>query len=184
MVQVDVRGEHIGRRVAVDVPLVGTVKDTVAALLPHLDTARDTAHLDRMRSHYRRTRKRLDALADSHGDRGPIHPQSVATAIDRLAADDAIFLADVGTPTLWAARYLRMNGRRRLLGSFNHGTMANALPQAIGVQASHPGRQVVALSGDGGLAMLMGELLTLRQERLPVKVVVFNTPRKATAKCA
>jgi len=174
VVQVDVRGEHIGRRVRVEVGLVGTVKDTIAALLPHLDTSRDAAHLSRMTSHYRRTRERLDALAHSHGNRGPIHPQVLATAIDSLAADDAVFLADVGTPTLWAARYLRMNGRRRLLGSFNHGTMANALPQAIGVQASHPGRQVVTLSGDGGLAMLMGELLTLRQQHLPVKVIVLN----------
>jgi len=174
VVQVDVRGEHIGRRVPVEVALVGTVKDTIEALLPRLTTARGTAHLDRMRSHYRRTRERLDALAQGHGDRGPIHPQTLARTIDRRAAADAVFVADVGTPTLWAARYLRMNGQRRLLGSFNHGTMANALPQAIGVQASHPGRQVVALSGDGGLAMLMGELLTLRQQRLPVKVVVFN----------
>jgi pyruvate dehydrogenase (quinone) len=94
--------------------------------------------------------------------------------VDRVAADDAVFLADVGTPTLWAARYRRLNGRRRLVGSFNHGSMANALPQAIGVQASHPGRQVVTLSGDGGLSMLMGELITLRQQRLPVKVVVLN----------
>ena len=94
--------------------------------------------------------------------------------LDKVASDDAVFTADVGTPTLWAARYLRMNGRRRLLGSFNHGTMADALPLAIGVQASHPGRQVVSLSGDGGLAMLMGELLTLRQQHLPVKVVVLN----------
>jgi pyruvate dehydrogenase (quinone) len=98
----------------------------------------------------------------------------VAATIDRLAADDAVFTADVGTPCIWAARYLRMNGRRRLVGSFNHGSMANALPHAIGVQASHPGRQVVTMSGDGGLAMLLGELITLRQQRLPVKVVVFN----------
>jgi pyruvate dehydrogenase (quinone) len=174
VVQVDVRGEHIGRRVPVEVGLVGTVKDTIEALLPRLQNGRDATHLARMQSHYRRTRERIDALAGSHGDRGPIHPQFTATAVDRMAADDAVFLADVGTPTLWAARYLRMNGRRRLLGSFNHGTMANALPQAIGVQASHPGRQVVTLSGDGGLAMLMGELLTLRQQRLPVKVVVLN----------
>jgi pyruvate dehydrogenase (quinone) len=174
VVQVDVRGEHIGRRVPVDIGLVGTVTDTIAALLPHLDTTRDAAHLGRMTSHYRRTRQRLDALAQTHGDHGPIHPQTLAVAIDRLAADDAVFLADVGTPTLWAARYLTMNGRRRLIGSFNHGTMANALPQAIGVQASHSARQVVTLSGDGGLAMLLGELLTLRQQRLPVKVVVFN----------
>ncbi len=174
VVQVDVRGEQIGRRVRVDVPLVGTVKDTVAALKDRLDRDRDPRHLEVMRAHYQRTRKRLDALSHARGDRGPIHPQVLARAIDALAADDAVFLADVGTPTLWAARYLRMNGRRRLLGSFNHGTMANALPQAIGVQASQPGRQVVALSGDGGLAMMMGELLTLRQQRLPVKVVVFN----------
>jgi pyruvate dehydrogenase (quinone) len=98
----------------------------------------------------------------------------VAKAIDRLAAGDAVFLPDVGSPTVWASRYLSMNGRRRLVGSFNHGTMANAMPQAIGVQASHPGRQVVTLSGDGGLAMMMGDLLTLRQQHLPVKVVVFN----------
>jgi pyruvate dehydrogenase (quinone) len=174
VVQVDVRGEQIGHRVAVEVGLVGTVKDTVEALLPHLNTDRDEDHLNTMTAHYRRTRKRLDALANTHADRGPIHPQVIAMAIDRAASDDAVFLADVGTPTLWAARYLTMNGRRRLIGSFNHGTMANAMPQAIGVQASHPGRQVVTLSGDGGLAMMLGDLLTLRQQRLPVKVVVLN----------
>jgi len=174
VIQVDVRGEHIGRRIPVDIALVGSVKDTIVALLPMLDSGRDGTHLDQMQSHYRRARKRLDALADTHGDHGPIHPQVTAAAMDRVAADDAVFLADVGTPVLWAARYLRLNGRRRLIGSFNHGTMANALPQAIGVQASHPGREVVSLSGDGGLSMLMGELITLRQHRLPVKVVVLN----------
>jgi pyruvate dehydrogenase (quinone) len=174
VVQVDIRGEHIGRRVAVDVGLVGTVKDTVEALMPHLETASDTAHLERMQAHYRQTREKLDALASGEGDAGPIHPQLTATTLDRLAADDAVFTADVGTPTLWAARYLRMNGRRRLLGSFNHGSMADALALAIGAQASNPERQVVSLSGDGGLAMLMGELLTLRQQHLPVKVVVLN----------
>jgi pyruvate dehydrogenase (quinone) len=173
IVQVDIRGENIGRRVPVDVPLVGTVRDTVSALLPHLRDARHDAHLKRMLAHYRRTRKRLDALAKP-GGRGPLHPQFVTAAVDRLGAEDAVFLPDVGTPTLWAARYLRMNGRRRLIGSFVHGSMANALPQAIGVQAAHPDRQVVALSGDGGLSMLMGELLTLRQQRLPVKIVVLN----------
>jgi pyruvate dehydrogenase (quinone) len=174
VVQVDVRGEHIGRRVRVDVGLLGTVKNTGPALLALLKNGRDATHLARMRSHYRRTRERLDALADTHSDRGPIHPQTVAKAIDRLAAEDAVFLPDVGSPTVWAARYLSMNGRRRLIGSFNHGTMANAMPQAIGVQASHPGRQVVTLSGDGGLSMMLGDLLTLRQQHLPVKVVVLN----------
>ncbi len=174
VIQVDVRGERIGRRVPVDVPLAGTVKDTVDALLPLIKAKGDPAHLDRMTAHYRRARKRMDHLAGAGRASSPVHPQFVAATIDRLAADDAVFTADVGTPCIWAARYLRMNGRRRLIGSFNHGSMANALPHAIGAQASQPGRQVVTLSGDGGLAMLLGELITLRQQRLPVKVVVFN----------
>ncbi|XVU29257.1 ubiquinone-dependent pyruvate dehydrogenase [Actinoplanes sp. CA-054009] len=174
VIQVDVRGERIGRRVPIDVPLVGTVKDTAAALLPRIKEGRDGEHLDRMVKHYRRTRRQFDALAHEGRKGRTLHPQALVAAVDRVAADDAVFLADVGTPTLWTARYLRMNGRRRLIGSFNHGTMANALPQAIGVQASQPGRQVVTFSGDGGLAMLLGELLTLRQQRLPVKVIVLN----------
>ena len=174
VIQVDVRGERIGRRVPVEVPLVGTVKDTVDALLPLITVKPASAHLDRMTAHYRRARGRMDKLARDRQNDSPLHPQFVAATINRVAADDAVFTADVGTPCIWAARYLRMNGRRRLIGSFNHGSMANALPHAIGAQASQPGRQVVALSGDGGLAMLLGELITLRQQRLPVKVVVFN----------
>ncbi|HZE04868.1 MAG TPA: thiamine pyrophosphate-dependent enzyme, partial [Solirubrobacteraceae bacterium] len=174
VIQVDIRGEHIGRRVPVEVPLVGTVADTALALTPLLHTKTDSEHLERMRRHYARARARLDRLASEDGNRSPLHPQYVTAVLDQLADDDAVFLADVGTLTVWAARYLRMNGRRRLLGSFTHGSMANALPQAIGVQASQPGRQVITLSGDGGLAMLMGDLLTLRQLQLPVKIVVFN----------
>jgi pyruvate dehydrogenase (quinone) len=174
VIQVDVRGERIGRRVPVEVPLVGTVKDTVDALLPLITPKKDSAHLHRLTAHYRRARGRIDKLARDRRNDSPLHPQYVAATIDRLAADDAVFTFDVGTPSIWAARYLRMNGRRRLVGSFSHGSMANALPHAIGVQASHPGRQVVTMSGDGGLAMLLGELITLRQQRLPVKVVVFN----------
>jgi pyruvate dehydrogenase (quinone) len=174
VIQVDVRGERIGRRVPVAFPLVGTVRDTVDALLPLLVAKDDSAHLDRMTAHYRRARGRLDKLARDRRNESPLHPQYVAATVDRLAAADAVFTADVGTPCIWAARYLRMNGTRRLIGSFNHGSMANALPHAIGAQASHPGRQVIALSGDGGIAMLLGELITLRQRHLPVKVVVFN----------
>ena len=175
VIQVDVRGEQIGRRVAVGYPLVGTVKDTVDALLPMLTVKTDTAHLDVMTAHYRRARAQLDKLAADKRDASPLHPQYVAATIDKLAAPDAVFTADVGSPCIWTARYLRMNGTRRLIGSFNHGSMANALPHAIGAQAAAgPGRQVVALSGDGGLAMLLGELITLRQQHLPVKVVVFN----------
>ena len=174
VIQVDVRGERIGRRTPVQVPLVGTVRDTVDALLPMIMAKTDAGHLDRMTAHYRRARGRLDKLARDRRNDSPLHPQYVAATINRLAAADAVFTADVGTPCIWAARYLRMNGTRRLIGSFNHGSMANALPHAIGVQASHPGRQVITLSGDGGLAMLLGELITLRQQHLPVKVVVFN----------
>ena len=174
VVQVDVRGEQIGKRIPVQVPLVGTVGATIDALLPLVTAKADTAHLDRMTAHYRRARARLDKLARDRRNDSPLHPQYVAAAIDKLAAADAVFTVDVGTPCIWAARYLRMNGARRLIGSFNHGSMANALPHAIGAQASHPGRQVVALCGDGGLAMLIGELITLRQMRLPVKVVVFD----------
>jgi thiamine pyrophosphate-dependent acetolactate synthase large subunit-like protein len=174
VIQVDVRGEQIGRRVAVDIGLVGTVRDTIEALLPKLAAKADSEHLDRITAHNRRARARLDDLATDSASSSPLHPQFVAGSIDRLASGDAIFTADVGTPTIWAARYLHMNGRRRLLGSFNHGSMANALPQGIGAQASHPGRQVVVLAGDGGVAMLLGELITLRQMHLPVKVIVFN----------
>jgi pyruvate dehydrogenase (quinone) len=174
VLQVDTRGEQIGRRTRVDVPLVGTVRDTITALLPRLTAKTEAGHLDRMREHYKKARERLDDLAVNDGNRSPIHPQFAARTLDRLAAADAVFLPDVGTPVIWAARYLHMNGRRRLVGSFNHGTMANALAQAIGVQASHPGRQVITLSGDGGLAMLLGDLITLHQLNLPVKLVVFT----------
>ena len=174
VIQVDVRGERIGRRLSVQVPLVGTVKDTIGALLPLIAPKADTGHLDRMTAHYRRARAQLDKLARPGRGGSPLHPQFVAATIDRLAAPDAVFTADVGTPCIWAARYLRMNRTRRLIGSFNHGSMANALPQAIGAQASQPGRQVIALAGDGGVAMLLGELLTLHQQQLSVKLVIFN----------
>ncbi|HEY0523643.1 MAG TPA: ubiquinone-dependent pyruvate dehydrogenase [Stellaceae bacterium] len=172
--QVDIRGENLGRRCRLDLGVIGDVKATIAALLPRLAAKQDRAHLDRALAHYRDARKGLDDLAVGHPGRKPIHPQYLTRMIDRAAAEDAIFTCDVGTPTIWAARYLTMNGRRRLLGSFWHGSMANAMPQAIGVQAAFPKRQVVSLSGDGGFAMLMGDFLTLTQHGLPVKVVVFN----------
>jgi pyruvate dehydrogenase (quinone) len=174
VVQVDVRGEQIGRRTRVDLGLIGHVRETLQALTPLLDPKADGAYLNRCLEHYARTRKDLDDLATGEPGRMPIHPQYVAKLVNDLASDEAIVTCDVGTPTVWAARYLRMNGRRRLLGSFVHGSMANALPQAIGAQAALPDRQVISLSGDGGVAMLLGDLLTLKQLNLPVKVVVFN----------
>ncbi len=174
VVQIDIRGEQLGRRTKVDYGFVGDTKATLRALLPRLEHKEDDKHLKAALEHYRKTRQGLDELATDGSGKKPIHPQYVVRVLDELAAEDAIFSCDVGTPTIWAARYLTMNGKRRLLGSFNHGSMANALPQAIGAQVSHPGRQVVTLSGDGGLAMLMGDLLSLRQLQAPVKVIVFK----------
>ena len=174
IVQIDLRGEQLGRRTKVDYGFVGDTKTTLAALLPKLDQNKDDQHLKTSLEHYQKTRKGLEELATDGSGKNPIHPQYVVRMLDELAAEDAIFTCDVGTPTIWAARYLTMNGKRRLLGSFNHGSMANALPQAIGAQVSQPGRQVVSLSGDGGLAMLLGELLSLRQLRAPVKIIVFR----------
>jgi pyruvate dehydrogenase (quinone) len=174
IVQVDLRGEQIGRRTKVDLGLVGDVKSTLSALNPQLKAKRSDTHLSATLKHYSEARKDLDELAtDKPGD-GSIHPQYIAKLLDQLAMEDAVFSCDVGTPTIWAARYLHMNGKRRLLGSFTHGSMANALPQAIGAQVSYPGRQVISMSGDGGLAMLMGDLLSLAQLNLPVKLIVFN----------
>jgi pyruvate dehydrogenase (quinone) len=174
IVQIDIRGEQIGRRTKVDLGLVGDVKSTLAALSPQLRAKSDDTHLSASLRHYTEARKGLDDLATGEPGQKPVHPQYVAKILDELAAEDAVFTCDVGTPTIWAARYLHMNGKRRLLGSFTHGSMANALPQAVGAQVSHPGRQVISLSGDGGLAMLMGDLLSLRQLQLPVKTIVFN----------
>jgi pyruvate dehydrogenase (quinone) len=174
VVQIDVRGEQLGRRAKLDFGFVGDTKATLRALLPKLQQNRYEAHLKRSVEHYREARKGLDDLAQPDLGKKTIHPQYVAHVLNKLAAEDAIFTCDVGTPTIWAARYLTMNGKRRIIGSFTHGSMANAMPQAIGAQISHPGRQVISMSGDGGLAMLMGDLLTLRQHQVPIKIVVFK----------
>jgi pyruvate dehydrogenase (quinone) len=174
IVQIDLRGEQLGRRTKVDYGFVGDTKTTLRALRPKLNQNDNDKHLKASLGHYKNARKDLDELATEGSGKKPIHPQYVVRVLDELAAKDAIFSCDVGTPTIWAARYLTMNGKRRLLGSFNHGSMANALPQAIGAQVSHPGRQVVSLSGDGGLAMLMGDLLSLQQLQAPVKIIVFK----------
>lgn len=174
VIQVDIRGRNLGRRTPIDLGLRGSVADTLAALQPLLRPKTDREHLDRSLRHYRKTRAQLDSLAVNDRDKTPIRPEYVAALANRLASDEAVFTCDVGSPVVWAARYVTMNGRRRLIGSFNHGTMANALPHAIGAQTAFPGRQVVALAGDGGLTMLFGELVTLIQNRLPVKVIVFN----------
>jgi len=174
VIQIDIRGEQLGRRTKLDYGLVGDTKATLQALLPKLKQNADDKHLKLSLEHYRKARKALDELATEGAQRRGSHPQFVAREINNLALDDTIFTCDVGTPTIWASRYLKMNGKRRLLGSFVHGSMANALPQAIGAQLTRQDRQVISMSGDGGVSMLMGDLLTLRQLNLPVKVVVFR----------
>jgi pyruvate dehydrogenase (quinone) len=177
IVQIDIRGEKLGNRTPLTMGLVGDVQSTIAALLPRLRDKSDRTFLDKALSHYRAARKDLDDLTVGHAGRKPIHPQYLTKMLSDAAAEDAIFTCDVGMCTVWSARYLKMNGKRRLLGSFNHGSMANAMPQAIGAQAAFPNRQVIALSGDGGFTMLMGDLLTLTQMELPVKVVVFHNSK-------
>ena len=172
--QVDVRAENIGRRAHVDLGVVGDVRTTIGALLPLLEQKKDDSHLVQAREHYIKSRRSLNELAEVTASSRLIHPQQIAKALSDHAAEDAIFTCDVGSPTVWAARYLGMNGKRRLIGSFWHGSMANAMPHAIGAQAAFPQRQVISLSGDGGFTMLMGDLLTIVQSGLPVKVVVFN----------
>lgn len=172
--QIDIRPEHLGRRCRLELGLVADVGCAIDALLPRLKPRADRAHLDACLAHYKKAREGLDDLATGEKGKAPIHPQFVAKTVSEVASQDAVFACDVGTPTIWAARYLKMNGRRRLIGSFVHGSMANAMPQAIGAQAAFPRRQIVSLSGDGGFAMLMGDVLTLRQEKLPVKIVIFN----------
>ena len=173
VIQIDRDPTHLGRRAPIAMGLVGDVGPTIEALLPRLPQREDDAHLAAALERWQ-----ADRESYAHAERSEVpellHPQHVTAVLDRLAADDALFTADGGSPMVWLLRHLRANGRRRFLTSLVHGTMANAYPQAMGIAAAHPDRQVVALCGDGGLAMLMGDLLTLRQEQLPVKLLVYN----------
>ncbi|QKJ86578.1 ubiquinone-dependent pyruvate dehydrogenase [Paramixta manurensis] len=172
IIQIDINPGSIGSHSKVDMALIGDIKATLSALQPLLEEKTDRTFLDRALKDYKKAREGLDELAQP--SEKAIHPQYLAQRISDFAADDAIFTCDVGTPTVWAARYLKMNGKRRLIGSFNHGSMANAMPQALGVKATAPDRQVVALCGDGGFSMLMGDFLSVAQMKLPLKIVVFN----------
>ena len=172
--QIDVRPEALGNRCSLHLGLLGTVKDTLDALLPTIKEKTDEGHLSNALADYKRARKNLDALAESGPNSDIIHPQYVTRLVSELAADDAVFTCDVGTPIIWAARYLKVNGRRRIIGSFNHGSMANAMLHAIGAQTAYPNRQVISMSGDGGFTMMMGDFITLIQMGLPAKVIVLN----------
>ncbi len=173
IVQVDIRPENLGRRAKLELGVVGDVKETIKALLPYLNENNDRRFLEAAIKDYKHSRTELDKLAQP-GSGGVIHPQYLTAVVSEKAAEDAIFTADVGTPTVWSARYLQMNGQRRLIGSFTHGSMANAMPQAMGIKMAQPERQVISFSGDGGFSMLMGDLISLKQHNIPVKVVIFN----------
>ena len=174
MIQVDRDPTALGRHTTLSLGIAADVRETLSALLPKLAERSDTTFLDHALAHYHKARSGLDELAQPAGAGKPVHPQHLMRLVSELAAEDAVFTADVGTPTVWAARYLKMNGRRRLLGSFNHGSMANAMLQALGAQAAQPNRQVISLSGDGGFTMMMGDMLTAVQQKLPIKIILFN----------
>lgn len=174
VLQIDLRPEALGNRTKLTQGVVGDVKTTLQALLPRLTAKTDKTHLQACLADYKRSRAELDKLAAQEKGSQIIHPQRVYKLVSELAAQNAIFTCDVGTPTVWAARYLKLGNGRRLLGSFNHGSMANAMLQAIGAQCAFPQRQVVSLSGDGGFAMMMGDVLSLGQLNLPLKIIVLN----------
>lgn len=174
-VQIDHDATRLGRRTPLELAVHGDVRETLRAVQPLLRRKTDRTFLDRMlRDHCKTLEQVVDAYTRNVERHVPIHPEFAADLLDELAADDAIFTVDTGMCNVWAARYLTPNGRRRVIGSFLHGTMANALPHAIGAQFAYPGRQVVSMSGDGGLGMLLGELLTVALHDLPVKIVTFN----------
>ena len=172
--QIDCRAQSLGNRRRLDLGVQGDVKATINAILPHLSQKTDDRFLKAARDHYQKARQELDALAEIKPGDKAIHPQAVARLLSEHATENAVFTCDVGTQTVWAARYLKLNGQRRLIGSFNHGSMANAMLQAIGAQACQPGRQVISMSGDGGFTMMMGDCLSLKQLGLPVKIIVLN----------
>ena len=174
IVQVDIKPERLGRRAKVNVGLCGSVKDTLTALLPLLKQKTDDSFLTAQLKVYADVKEKMQTYVDDTGKKDLIHPEFVASRLDGLASNDAIFTVDTGMSCVWGSRYINATGGRKMLGSFNHGSMANAMPQAIGAALACPDRQVIALCGDGGLSMLLGDLATITQYNLPVKIIVFN----------
>ena len=174
IVQVDIDPVRLGRRAQLTMGFCGDVKDTLQAILPFITQKEDDSFLKKQLDRYSEVKEDLAAYVKNKGNLNEIHPEYVMSVINELATENAIFTVDTGMTCVWGARYLQATGGRKMLGSFNHGSMANAMPQAIGAALAYPGRQVLALCGDGGLSMLLGDLATIVQYKLPVKVVVFN----------
>ncbi|MBV1892615.1 MAG: ubiquinone-dependent pyruvate dehydrogenase [Ilumatobacteraceae bacterium] len=174
IIQVDDNPAHLGRRASVNLGLTGDVGETLRALTPRLPERSDRSFLDTILGHHHKSVEKLQTYVEHVGSGEGLRPEMVATAISDLAEDDAVFSIDTGMCNVWGARYLKMTQGRRLLASFGHGSMANAMPQAIGAKIGSPERQVIALCGDGGFTMLMGELLTAAALDIPVKLMIFN----------
>jgi pyruvate dehydrogenase (quinone) len=174
IVQIDIKPENLGRRAKLDLGLCGDVKDSLQALLPLIEIKEDSSFLDLQLKFYNEVKENLQIYVKDPGKPNAIHPEFVVSIINELAAKDTIFTVDTGMCCVWAARYIEGTSERKMLGSFNHGSMANAMPQAIGAALACPGKQVIALCGDGGLSMMMGDLMTIIQYKLPVKIIVFN----------
>jgi len=174
IVQIDIKPENLGRRAKLEMGLCGDVKDTLQALLPMIQEKDDPVFLERQLEYYKDVKKNLLFYVNDPGKPNAIHPEYVASVINELSDRDAIFTVDTGMCCVWAARYLEGTGERKMLGSFNHGSMANAMPQAIGASLACPDKQVIAFCGDGGLSMMMGDMMTIVQYNLPVKIVLFN----------
>jgi pyruvate dehydrogenase (quinone) len=174
IIQIDIKPENLGRRAKLDMGLCGDVKDTLKILMQMLVNKEDTGFLKQQLEFYKEVKKKLQSYVEDPGKPNAIHPEFVASVINDLADNDAIFTVDTGMCCVWAARYIVGTGGRKMLGSFNHGSMANAMPQAIGAAFARSGKQVIAFCGDGGLSMMMGDLMTIVQYKLPVKIIVFN----------
>jgi len=174
IIQIDHKPERIGRRAKVDYGYAGKIKDTIEELLPLLDKNSDDAFLKEMRKLHKEQEEKYASYVKEKSEENNIHPEFVASVINEVAADDAIFTVDTGMSAVWAARYIKGKRNRYLTGSFNHGSMANAMPMAIGAGLSRPDRQVIALCGDGGISMLLGDLMTISQYNIPAKIIIFN----------
>lgn len=174
--QIDIEPAHLGRRTRLDVAVVGDVLETLNALMPLVKKVKSRKFLDSMRKKHLKAMKGVVGAykGKNAADLKPIHPEFAADLLDQIAQDDAVFTVDTGMCNVWASRYISPTGKRRVIGSFLHGTMANAMPHAIGAAQALPNRQIIAMCGDGGLSMLLGDLLTIKQYNLPVKIVVFN----------
>jgi pyruvate dehydrogenase (quinone) len=174
IIQIDTKPEKLGRRAKVDYGYCGDIKSTIQEILPLVEAKANTDFLDKMRSMHQDVEEKYDSYVKETGNAQLIHPEYVASLIDEIADDDAIFTVDTGMSAVWAARYLKAGKNRYLTGSFNHGSMANAMPMALGAGLSHPERQVIAFCGDGGISMLLGDLMTISQYKVPAKIIIFN----------